>query len=212
MAKVELIIFDCDGVLVDSELISCRVFTEMIRELGVEISEHRVYQDLVGGSMAKSIAYVEKLIGKPLEKSFFTNDYRQRSFEAYKKEMKPVEGIIELITSLTIPYCVGSNGPKDKIRLNLGITGLDQYFKDDHIFSAYDIKKWKPAPDLFLHAATVMGAVPKSCLVIEDSRNGIMAAINAKMHCLGYCPEGDQRFAGLDVQIIQSMSEVSSFL
>lgn len=213
MEEVKLVIFDCDGVLVDSEMISCRVFTEMIRELGVDISESQVYKDLVGGSMAKSIAYVESLLGYKLEREFFTQDYRDRSFEAYKNEMQPVQGITKVLSNLKVPYCVGSNGPQEKIKLNLEITGLDKYFIKERIFSAYDLKKWKPDPALYLHAAEQMKVAPKNCLVVEDSRNGILAAIHAGMQPIGYCPHDDRsRFDDLDVEIVAEMEKILNYI
>lgn len=211
--KTKLIIFDCDGVLVDSEMISCRVFTQLMHEEGVEISEEQVYRDLVGGSMQKSIAYVESILGYKLAQSSFTEKYRERSFEAYKSDLEPVEGIEDLISQLDIPCCVGSNGPKEKIMLNLDITDLKKFFPDEHIFSAYDLKKWKPDPALFLHAAEQMGVPPEHCLVIEDSRNGILAANAAKIRSIAYCPEKKHdRFSDLDCIIINKMSRVKEYI
>lgn len=211
--ETKLIIFDCDGVLVDSEKISCKVFTQMMREEGVEISEEQVYRDLVGGSMQKSIAYVEAMLGFKLAQSTFTEKYRERSFHAYKNELEPVAGIENLLSQLQIPCCVGSNGPREKIKYNLELTGLTKYFPDQHIFSAYDLKKWKPDPALFLHASKQMGVSPANSLVIEDSRNGILAANNAKIRSLAYCPESEaERFRDLDCTIINSLDQVINLL
>lgn len=207
--QTKLIIFDCDGVLVDSERISCRIFTQLMREEGIEISEEQVYQDLVGGSMQKSIAYVESILGYKLSESNFTEKYRTRSFEAYKNELTTVPGVESLITSLRIPYCVGSNGPREKINWNLKLTGLDKYFPQANVFSAYDLKKWKPDPTLFLHAASQMGVHPENALVIEDSRNGILAANAAGIPAIAYSPVPvPDRFEGLDCTMISDMKKV----
>lgn len=211
--QTKLIIFDCDGVLVDSERISCRVFTQLMHEEGVEVSEDQVYNDLVGGSMQKSIAYVESKLGYTLERSDFTQKYRDRSFKAYQEELQPVAGVKDLIKTLDIAKCVGSNGPREKIKLNLKLTELDTFFPEEHIFSAYDIKTWKPDPALFLFAAEQMGFSNKEVLVVEDSRNGILAANAAGMRAVAYHPGLDNgRFSDLDCTIISDMAEINAML
>lgn len=210
--KTKLIIFDCDGVLVDSEKISSQVFAQLMNELGIEISAEQVYKDLVGGSMRKSIDYVEAKLGRTLPEEAFTEKYRQRSFDAYHTDLKAVRGVKKLIQSLPINYCVGSNGPLDKIKLNLKLTGLQPYFAQHTIFSAYMLNKWKPDPSLFLHAASMMQVAPEHTLVIEDSINGIMAANKAGMRSLAYCPGEEDRFGEVAATCIQSMDEVLDYL
>ncbi len=181
---IELIIFDCDGVLVDSELISGKVMSNIFKSLGIDMTPQEVFDEFHGGSMHKTIAFVESKIGKiPFD---LEQEYRQKSFEAYRTEMKPIPGIEEVLSRLNIDKCVGSNGPQSKIKLNLEITGLDRFFKDDHIFSAYDVEKWKPDPTLYLHAASKFDLPPEKCLVIEDSISGAKAAQQAGIRCLGY--------------------------
>jgi len=188
--KYQCIIFDCDGVLVDSEPISAKVFAGIMNDLGIDITWEVVFKTLKGGSMAKSIAFVEKQLGGPapldIEKT-----YRARTKIAFQKEMKPIEGIEHVLGDLNIPFCVGSNGPQSKIRLNLALSKLDHFFKDDHIFSAYDIEEWKPKPGLFLHAAEQMNFDPAQCVVIEDSVNGAIAAKAAGIDCFGYARDSD---------------------
>lgn len=182
--KKQLVIFDCDGVLVDSELISSRVLSEIFIELGLHMSAKDVFDKLRGGSMEKTLAFVESQIGKfdyDIEKV-----YRKRSFEAYRNEMKPIEGVEQILKSLDISCCVGSNGPQHKIKLNLEVTGLIKYFKEEHIFSSYDINVWKPKPDLYLHAASRFNVDPAECIVIEDSISGATAAREAEIKCYGF--------------------------
>ncbi len=184
--KYELIIFDCDGVLVDSEGIAHRIICEQIRELGSALTLEETEDRFAGGTLEMIISYVEEEIGRPIPNNFVPI-FRQRSFEAFEKEVKAVEGIEQLIQQLTKPYCVASNGPRNKIKLTLGATGLLPYF-EKRIFSAYDVGKWKPDPTLYLTAAQKMGFAPHQCAVIEDSRFGVRAAMEAGMNVFGYAP------------------------
>ena len=150
VSKYKLVIFDCDGVLVDSEMISAKVIADVIRPLGVNMTTEEAFKEFVGGSLAKTIEYVEEKIGR--QGSFdIENEYRKRTFDAYRKQMKPVSGIVEILENLSVQKCVASNGPKNKIELNLEVAGLNIYFRRSEIFSAYDIQVWKPAPDLYLN-------------------------------------------------------------
>ena len=184
MKNIELVIFDCDGVLVDSEIISARIIAEVIRPLGINMTTEESYKKFVGGSMEKTLRFVRETLGREPEIDI-ENEYRTKSFAAYKKHMKPVDGIVEILKNISVHKCVGSNGPKSKIELNLDITGLNKYFDQEKIFSAYDIQKWKPEPDLYLHAAKSFNIEPKNCLVIEDSINGLKAANTAGMISFG---------------------------
>ena len=185
MKNYKLIIFDCDGVLVDSEMISAKAIADVIRPLGIEMTTEQAFVEFVGGSMVKTLAFVEEKIGRPAPFDI-EKEYRRITFDAYRKEMKPVNGIEDILDFLSIDKCVASNGPKNKVNLNLEVTGLKQYFPEHHIFSAYDIEIWKPNPDLYLHAAKRMGFKPSECIVIEDSVNGLKAANSAGMLCLAH--------------------------
>lgn len=184
MSKYKCVIFDCDGVLVDSEPIGNQVLVEMANELGADIDLDYAYKNFKGHKMQYCVDQIEALIPTDLPKDFIPK-YRQRSFEAFKANIKPVEGISQLIESLNIPFCVASSGPENKIRLNLELTGLMPHFKD-HIFSCYAIQKWKPNPEVFLWAAQTMGCKPYECIVIEDSITGVEAAINGGFDVIGY--------------------------
>ena len=190
----ELIIFDCDGVLVDSEELSNRVFAEEARKLGSKLTDQEAEDYFAGTSLKHCMEYVEKELGKALPKDF-EETYRQKSFEAFERELQPVQGIRNVLEQLNIPFCVASNGPASKVEFNLKLTGLFHFFEPvlpsgkNRIFSAYDLNVWKPDPTLFLTAAKTMNTHPSKCLVVEDSPSGVKAGVAAGMMVLGYAKE-----------------------
>lgn len=203
----ELIIFDCDGVLVDSEKIANYVFAEEARKLGATITNEEALETFAGTSLKFCMDYVENQIGKPLPSDFEAR-YRKKSFEAFKRDLKPVEGIEKVIKNLKIPFCVASNGPKKKVEFNLTNTGLYPYF-EGKIFSAYEVKKWKPDPTLFLTAAQFFNANPQNCLVVEDSLSGVKAALNAGMNVLGFAHGKNIKILEAEgVRTFQKMSDL----
>ncbi|WP_289660785.1 HAD family hydrolase [Flavobacterium panacagri] len=181
---VKCIIFDCDGVLVDTEKIGNGVLLEMAKEYGFQLELEKAYHLFNGRSLKDCFVQIENGIGKKLPEDFESN-YRDRSFEAFKKETKPMEGIVDFLDNLKIPYCTASSGPLEKIRLNLGLAGLLDRF-EDRIYSSYVIKSWKPDPGIFLHAAEEMGFDVKDCIVIEDSVAGVKAGINGGFKVYGF--------------------------
>ena len=184
MSKYKCVIFDCDGVLVDSEPIGNEVMVDMANELGADINLDYAYNHFKGNSLINCLSQIADLIEAKIPSNFET-EYRKRSFEKFKKEIQPVEGIIEVVENLKIPFCVASSGPENKIRLNLELTGLLPYF-ESKIFSCYTIQKWKPNPAVFLWAAKTMSFQPSECLVIEDSLIGINAALEGGFDVFGY--------------------------
>ena len=185
----KLLIFDCDGVLVDSEGIANRVFAEQVVGLGISMTTEEAAKRFTGIKMSKSIDYVEELLGHPVPVEFLT-DYRRRSFEAFRQELQPIKGIEELIKKLDKPFCVASNGPRNKVELNLSITNLLPYF-EENIFTAYEIGKWKPDPEFYLSVANQMGCSPEECIVVEDSKFGVKAGHVAGMKVMGYTAGND---------------------
>lgn len=184
MLKYKCIIFDCDGVLVDSEPIANAILVEMANDFGANIDLKYAMAHFKGGSMQSCVDKISGLVKEPLPE-YFIETYRKRSFEAFKKEVKPVEGVKNVLDNLDIPFCVASSGPVEKIRFNLELTGLLPYF-ENRIFSCYTINKWKPNPAVFLWAADIMGFKPKDCLIIEDSLTGIKAAKNGGFDVFGF--------------------------
>ena len=189
--ETTLFIWDCDGVLVDSEWLGAKAFAEILLELGADLPLDYIYHSLKGGDIHRSLAFVAQHVNNP--KGYDVEMmYRTRVDELFDKELKQIEGSDEVLNYIQTEQCVASNGPKDKIIRNLNITDLKKYFDDAHIFSAHDINVFKPQPDLFLHAALTMGIKPQNCIVIEDSVHGAEAAKRAGMTCYGYCASTDR--------------------
>ncbi|GAA3224717.1 HAD family hydrolase [Nonomuraea helvata] len=176
---VDLVIFDCDGTLVDSEPISVRVGTAALRRLGWSIDEAEYAERFVGCTNE----YWDEAVGEtpPGWREQLIAEYTA----AVKAELCVIEGIEEALDQLTVPTCVASNGRHATIRRSLELTGLAERFHG-RVFSAEDVARGKPAPDLFLHAATTMGVAPERCVVVEDSPFGVTAAMNAGMRCLAF--------------------------
>ena len=176
---IQLVIFDCDGTLVDSEPLACAVLAECAREQGIDITAEDAHARFKGARMADCVRELEAMRGSPLPATF-TEDTKQRQNAAMIEQLQPMAGALELLQAMHLPYCMGSNGPRSKMELTLGTTGLLHFFKDN-IFSAYEVGAWKPEPELFLHAARHYGIAPEHCAVIEDSLPGILAGVAAGM-------------------------------
>ncbi len=188
MSLPSLVLFDCDGVLVDSERLSHSVLREMIAEYGVNLTLEQTLDHFMGTSIEKGLEILASLIGQPAPADF-DDRFNARSFEAFTRSLAPVSGVPQLLTSLQLPYCVASNGPRRKMRFTLGHTGLLHFF-EGRLFSAQDVKSPKPAPDLFLHAAASLGVTAADCLVVEDSVSGVTAARSAGMRVFGFAAMG----------------------
>lgn len=211
MNKPACIIFDCDGVLVDSEVINNRVLLEMASEYGVSMDLAEAVDTFSGIRLKEGIKILQQRASRPFPADF-EQAFRTKTYEIFKTEMKAVEGVQSLLESLTIPFCVASSGPVEKIKLNLTITGLIQYF-DNRIFSGYDINSWKPDPGIFLYAAERMGFAPAACAVVEDSKAGIIAAVRGGFKAFGYA--SPLSAVGLEKEgatVFYHMSELSSLL
>ena len=193
MADVQLVIFDCDGVLVDSEPLAMRVLLEGLAAAGCAIDEATAYERFLGRSLASMQAVVRNELGVELSQEQL-EAMRLRLFEVYRQELAPIPGIIETLDRLTLPRCVASSSHSERLRLSLEVTGLLARFAP-HLFSASMVARGKPAPDLFLHVAEQMGVAPANCLVVEDSRAGIEAAKRAGMRVFGFVGGGHARSA-----------------
>jgi beta-phosphoglucomutase-like phosphatase (HAD superfamily) len=190
----ELVIFDCDGVLVDSERLSARVMQDMARPLGLGFTEERALAFIQGRKVADWVAELGALAGREAPAGFVP-EFRERCTAAFDRDLVAVEGIGELLDGLDLPYCCASSAPMEKIRHVLGRTGLEHYFPPELLYSAYDVGVWKPDPGLFLHAARAQGVPPGRCAVIEDSAPGVRAGVRAGMTVFGYAPGGHAAFA-----------------
>jgi HAD superfamily hydrolase (TIGR01509 family) len=183
--SLELVIFDCDGVLVDSELLATRALVDQAGELGLTLDLHETEEKYRGWRFSDTLDDLEALLGRPLPQDFLRN-HRARSDVLFQAELTMIEGIDRALAAIGMPFCVASNGTPEKIRLSLRKTGLYPLFGEGRIFSAYEVGIWKPDPGLFLHAAAAMGAKPQNCIVVEDSVPGVRAAIAAGMRVFGY--------------------------
>ncbi|POX57258.1 haloacid dehalogenase [Streptomyces sp. Ru71] len=181
---IELVIFDCDGVLVDSERIAARVQVALGAELGWPLTEDQVVDRFIGRSHAAIREQVAARLGERTA-AVWSERFEQLHREAVDRELTAVEGLPEALDAITLPTCVASSGSHDKMRHTLGRTGLYDRFAG-RIYSATEVARGKPAPDLFLHAARQMGTDPAACVVVEDSRPGIEAARAAGMRAFGY--------------------------
>jgi HAD superfamily hydrolase (TIGR01509 family) len=182
-----LVIFDNDGVLVDSELLANTVLVHLLERFGLSLSLKESMRRYLGSSLESVRRSVEAELGRKLPEDF-NEIYHSELLSEFDAHLQPMEGVVEVLSyldSCAISYCVASSGDHIRIRRALEITGLYQSF-EGRIFSAQDVSRGKPAPDLFLYASESMGALPGDCLVIEDSPKGVRAARVAGMSVVGF--------------------------
>jgi HAD superfamily hydrolase (TIGR01509 family) len=183
-----LVIFDCDGVLVDSDRISLQIQAEHITALGLPTTYEDCVREFLGIGMPATLRAIEERHGGPLPAGW-EEELDAAVQAAFRRELRPVAGIEAALDRIQTPTCVASSGSQAKMRLTLGLTGLRERF-EGRIFSADEVERGKPAPDLFLFAAARMGVAPSECVVVEDSPFGAAAARAAGMRALGYAAEG----------------------
>ena len=185
--KWDLIIFDCDGVLVDSEAIGNKFIAEALTALGIETSTDEALGEFLGGKLTQIKISVEKKLDKKLPDDWVDKIY-EKQFAEFKRSLKPIPGIENVLRALMkndVLMCVGSNGPVNKMDVSLSVTGLARYFCG-RVFSADHVGIPKPAPDLYLYCAEQLNCIPQKCLVVEDSPRGAMAGVSAGMTVFGY--------------------------
>ncbi|MBB6419205.1 HAD family phosphatase [Streptomyces sp. AK010] len=186
--RYDLVIFDNDGVLVDSEPISNRLLAAYLTELGHPTSYEESIRDYMGSAMHRIHELVLERTGQQLPQDF-DDVFHTRVFAAFEQELVAVAGASEVLEKLAadgVPYCVASSGSHERIRVGHRTTGLDRWFDEERVFSSQDVGQGKPAPDLFLHAAERMGVAPQRCVVVEDSPLGVQAAVAAGMDVYGF--------------------------
>ncbi|AOR32845.1 hydrolase [Streptomyces fodineus] len=212
--RYDLVIFDNDGVLVDSESISNRLLAAYLTELGHPTSYEDSIRDYMGSAMHRIHELVLERTGQRLPDDF-DDVFHARVFAAFERELQPVAGVdvvLEKLAADGVPYCVASSGSHARIRVGHRTTGLDRWFADERIFSSEDVGRGKPAPDLFLYAAERMGVAPERCLVVEDSPLGVQAAVAAGMAVYGFTAMTPAaRLARAD-QLFSSMGELADLL
>ncbi|MES2715996.1 MAG: HAD family hydrolase [Pseudomonadota bacterium] len=211
-----MVIFDCDGVLVDSERLTHQVVVEMLAERGVALRFEEAVDRFIGMSMANGIVQLTDLLGGHLPAKFLP-EMGRRTRAAFRAGLTTVPGIEAVLDGLQRPFCVASNGNHAKVQFTLGHTGLLPRFTGHatgRIFTAEDVAQPKPAPDLFLLAARTLGAEPARTTVVEDTPTGVKAAKAAGMRAIGFAamtPAGRLQAAGADA-IAHSMAEVAALL
>ncbi|MYS72774.1 HAD-IA family hydrolase [Streptomyces sp. SID5926] len=212
--RYDLVIFDNDGVLVDSEPISNRLLAGYLTELGHPTSYEDSLRDYMGGAMHRVHDLVLERTGRRLP-SDFDDVFHARVFAAFERELKPVPGAVDVLEKLAadgVAYCVASSGSHQRIRTGHRKAGLDRWFDDERIFSSQDVGRGKPAPDLFLHAAARMGVAPERCVVVEDSPLGVRAAVAAGMDVYGFTAMTPAEKLGGATRLFADMGELADLL
>lgn len=209
--RYDLVIFDCDGVLVDSEPIVIGVFVEMLGELGIALDRTQALRELSGTTMGAKLEMMRARLGWTAPPGF-PGEFTRRIAEGMERALKPVPGIQQALAAIPCLRCVASNGTLEEVRQRLHLAGLLPGF-EPHLYSAQDMARPKPAPDVYLHAAAAMGVVPGRCAVVEDSVTGVEAGVRAGMAVFGYARHADPvllREAGATV--FASMAELPALL
>ncbi|WP_432193422.1 HAD family hydrolase [Streptomyces sp. bgisy027] len=212
--RYDLVIFDNDGVLVDSEPISNRFLAAYLTELGHPTSYEDSIRDYMGSAMHRIHDLVLERTGERLPEDF-DDVFHARVFAAFERELKAVPGAVDALEKLGadgVPYCVASSGSHERIRVGHRTTGLDRYFHEGRVFSSQDVGRGKPAPDLFLHAAERMGVAPARCLVVEDSPLGVQAAVAAGMDVYGFTAMTPPAKLAGATQLFADMGELADLL
>lgn len=190
--RFDLVIFDCDGTLVDTERVGNQVIVESLHAMGHAMTLEEALASFAGRKMADTLGLIEERLGHPLPEAFL-DKLREDMAIAFQERLEAMPGVNEVLNRLqsaNVARCVASNGPHEKMEVSLGVTGLLSYFGRS-VFSAYECKSWKPDPGLFLFAAKKMGYAPVSCAVVEDSAFGVRGGIAAGMTVFGYAPRHD---------------------
>jgi HAD superfamily hydrolase (TIGR01509 family) len=211
LIQPRLVIFDCDGTLVDSEGISTEALARSLTEHGLSTTTIEAQREYQGLLLREIDALAQGRLGRPLPSDWLEAFERDRA-DRFRRELRPVAGAattVREIKAAGFAVCVASQGKLEKTRLTLELTGLRELFTEQQLFSAWSVARGKPHPDLFLHAADAMGVAPRNCVVVEDSSSGIEAARGARMHAIGYAPRGGAELlrAGAD-ELVSSLAEL----
>lgn len=212
-SALDLLILDCDGVLVDSERIVARLMAAELRAMmDIELSADEILRRYIGHSGPAGRRLLEADIGRRLPEAFF-HRLREQTADAFQRELRPVEGVVAALDALAIPVCVASNGGREKMETSLAVTGLATRFHG-RVFSAAEVSRGKPAPDLLLHAARTLGAAPHLCAVVDDTTVGVQAGVAAGMVVFGYAavPEQGPALAAAGATVFHRMADLPGLL
>jgi HAD superfamily hydrolase (TIGR01509 family) len=215
MCPTELVIFDCDGVLVDSEVISNAVLARALSAEGLQTSLAEARAAYQGLLLSEVVQRAERALGRRLPEGWLAR-YESERAEAFGRELEAVAGAREAVEGCRaagVAVCVASQGKLEKTRLSLRLTGLEDLFEERALFSAQQVARGKPHPHLFLHAASTMSVAPARTMVVEDTPSGVQAACAAGMRVLGYAADADaQALAAAGAQVIWSLGELRAQL
>ncbi|MEM7172599.1 MAG: HAD-IA family hydrolase [Pseudomonadota bacterium] len=218
LTAIDLVIFDCDGVLIDSESLSCRAVSEFLVEQGFPYSPKVIADRFIGYSDAEMAKVIADEQGRPLP-SDFPRQVADRAVVLFEGHLKPLPGAAVLLGRLPCDKAVASNSLRGRLVRSLQLTGLDTFFADSRVFSSQDVARPKPAPDLYELAARTCGVAPARCLVVEDSITGTTAARAAGIMVIGFVgasPEPDQQkeklLAAGAASVVESFAGLSSYL
>lgn len=214
MSDWELAIFDCDGVLVDSETITHQVLIDALADLGLDLGLTEAIDLFMGNTLVQTVAIIEDRLGRPLPENFFP-EWRERLYRTLRElPVQPVPGVVAVLDAISCPVCVVSNGPFRKMETTLGATGLLGRFRD-RLYSPEAGFRGKPAPDMFMAAAERFGVDPSRAFVVEDSPKGVRGAVAAGMRVFGYAGAGHTNRASLEregARIFTHMHELPALL
>lgn len=214
MPHYDLIIFDCDGTLVDTERVGNQVIVEELQAMGHAITLDEALHAFAGRKMADTLNLIEMRLGSGLPEAFLDHLRNQMAL-AFEARLEAMPGVVEALEAIKVTktrVCVASNGPHEKMAISLGCTKLLPYFGED-IFSGYECGSWKPEPDLFFYAAEKMAVPPTACAVVEDSAFGVMGAVAAGMTVFGYAPRHDgENLRQLGAHVFHDMLELPKLL
>jgi HAD superfamily hydrolase (TIGR01509 family) len=210
----KLVIFDCDGVLVDSELLANQVFLERLNALGLNLKIADLFERFVGRTMSNCLSQVEQMLGRSVPENFLL-ELDQATFQVFEQNLKAVEGIefvLDTLDAAGIQYCVASSGSHAKMNKTLGLTGLLPRL-EGRLYSASDVARSKPFPDIYLHAAQKMSVGIEHCIVIEDSPTGAQAGIAAGMKVFGYAAlNSEQKLREAGAETFKDMHQLPGLL
>ncbi|WP_409159974.1 6-phosphogluconate phosphatase [Pectobacterium sp. B2J-2] len=188
MPHIECVFFDCDGTLVDSEVLCCQAYVNIFIPHGVNLSLEEVIKTYKGVKLYEIIARISQQHGLTVSVEDVERHFRQEVKRLFDESLQPIEGARELVQSITVPMAVVSNGPVSKMQHSLGLTHMLDLF-GDHLYSGYDLKKWKPDPAVLYHAAEQLQLPIERCILVEDSAAGVQAGIAAGIPVFYYCAD-----------------------
>lgn len=188
MSRIEAVFFDCDGTLVDSEVICSKACVHMFAQYGIQLAPEDIFKAFKGVKLDEIIDNISKQHHVSLEKPELERIYRAEVARLFESELKEIEGAAALLKQMKVPMCIVSNGPVSKMQHSLGNTGMLDYFPDK-LFSGYDIQCWKPDPKLMFHAADKMQVEVKNCVLVDDSMAGAQSGVAAGMEVFYFCTD-----------------------